>query len=330
MRGRGIWAALALALAGCGYPGDPLPPALNIPERVEDLRALQRGGRILVQFTAPRMTTDKLALKSLPPMELHAGRRGEGEFNTEAWAASAEILTMEPGEKTEVTLELPARQWARGEVVLGVRAVGPTGRRSGWSNLVALWVLPPLSRPEGLRGRATAEGVLLEWDAGEGPDGRGWRVFRKGADEQGFILLGTAAEASWLDRGIVYGRRYAYVLQAVAPAGESQAESEPGAPFAIEPRDTFPPAPPLGLTGIAGVNSIELAWERSPEEDLAGYQVWRAEGDGEFARLGDPVSTLSFSDSDLVSGRRYRYAIAALDLAGNESARSEAVEITAP
>jgi hypothetical protein len=332
MRGRGAWAVMAmmLALAGCGYVGDPLPPALNIPERVVDLRAVQRGDRLIVVCTVSPMTTDKLVLKGLPPLELYAGRRGEGEFNTDRWAATAEVMTQEPAAEAEVVLELPAEKWAEGEVVLGVRTVGPTGKRSAWSNLVSLWVVKGLEKPEGLRGSATEEGVYLQWAAGEGPDGRSWRVFRKGPEEQEFALLGKAGEASWLDRGIEYGRRYSYFVQAVAPAGDGEAESEPGGVLTVEPRDTFPPAAPAGLTVIAGVNSIELAWERSPEADFAAYQIWRAEGEGELARLGDPVSVLSFSDTGLVSGRRYRYALTARDQAGNESAKSEAVEITAP
>ena len=38
-----VAAAAAALLAGCGYIGDPLPPLLNIPARVTDLTAVQRG-----------------------------------------------------------------------------------------------------------------------------------------------------------------------------------------------------------------------------------------------------------------------------------------------
>ena len=40
--------------------------------------------------------------------------------------------------------------------------------------------------------------------------------------------------------------------------------------------DTFPPAVPVGLMAVAGVNSIELAWQRNTEDDFAGYQVYRS------------------------------------------------------
>lgn len=327
---RALWAVAALVLAGCGYPGDPLPPALNIPERIQDLRVLQRGNRLLVAFTAPLMTTDKLVLRQMPALELYAGPAPAGEFNADAWAATAESFTREAGGEAETLFDLPAAKWAGREIVIGARAIGPTGRRSAWSNLVIAAVVAPIATPGGLRARATPEGVFLEWNSGDAADGHGWRVFRKGPDEQEFTLLGRAAEPSWLDRAAAFGQRYTYSLQTVVPAGEQEAESEPGEPLTIEPRDTFPPAAPTGFTGIAGVNSIELAWERSPEADFAAYQIYRAEADGPLAPFGDPLSALSFSDTNIVSGRRYRYALAARDQAGNQSPLTEPIEITAP
>lgn len=328
---RRAWGAvLAVGLAGCGYPGDPLPPALNIPERIQDLRALQRGSRLIVAFTAPLMTTDQLVMKQTPALELFAGPAPEGEFDAGPWAATAECITREAGGEAEALFELPAQKWAGREIVLGARAIGPTGRRSAWSNLVVAAVVAPPPKPGGLRARATPEGVYLEWNAIDAPAGGGWRVFRKGPDEEEFTLLGRAAEPSWLDRAAVFGRRYTYTLQAVIPAGDLEAESEAGEPLTIEPRDTFPPAAPAGFTAIAGVNSIELAWERSPEADFAAYQLFRAEADAPLAPFGDPLSSLSFSDTNITSGRRYRYALAARDQAGNQSPLTETIEITAP
>ena len=78
------------------------------------------------------------------------------------------------------------------------------------------------------------------------------------------------------------------------------------------------------------MRSIELAWERSPESDLRGYRVYRAEKGGELAMLTDFVNTPAFSDRQIESGKTYVYAVAALDYAGNESARSATLEVAAP
>ena len=61
------------ALAGCGYPGEPLPPALNRPNRVVDLSAVERGEKIVIHFTLPAKTTEGLPVKQNPDIELRLG-----------------------------------------------------------------------------------------------------------------------------------------------------------------------------------------------------------------------------------------------------------------
>src|SRR5450432_2546421 len=80
-------AAAALLLAGCGYVGDPLPPLANIPARVSDLAAMQRGGRIIVQFTVPAKTTEGHLIPPPVHLDLRAGTAVQFEENQ--WAAGA-------------------------------------------------------------------------------------------------------------------------------------------------------------------------------------------------------------------------------------------------
>ena len=78
---------------------------------------------------------------------------------------------------------------------------------------------------------------------------------------------------------------------------------------------------------------MRLAWNASPEGDVALYAVYRAEGAGAFIRIAtlQPITTL-YTDRDVQSGRTYRYAVTALDRArkANESARSDEVTVTVP
>ena len=59
-----------LIAAGCGYVGDPLPPALNIPERVRDLSVEEVGGKLIVSFTQPKLTTEALPVRELEAPDL--------------------------------------------------------------------------------------------------------------------------------------------------------------------------------------------------------------------------------------------------------------------
>src|ERR1017187_3083499 len=53
----------ALFVAGCGTPGAPQPPSLNLPDRVEDLAAVRTGVTVSLTWTMPKKNTDKLLLK---------------------------------------------------------------------------------------------------------------------------------------------------------------------------------------------------------------------------------------------------------------------------
>ena len=61
--GREALLGMLFSLAGCGYIGNPQPPALDIPSAVIDLRAAEDGDRVLVEFTIPMLTTEGLPLK---------------------------------------------------------------------------------------------------------------------------------------------------------------------------------------------------------------------------------------------------------------------------
>src|SRR5438270_3527144 len=51
-------------LPGCGTPGAPQPPSLNLPDRVQDLSATRAGNQVALSWTMPRRNTDKLPLKA--------------------------------------------------------------------------------------------------------------------------------------------------------------------------------------------------------------------------------------------------------------------------
>lgn len=326
---RASFFVLCLALAGCGYPGDPLPPALNIPVKVSDLHGGQHGSNIVLRFTPRFETTDGLILKTLGGIDLRGGPRPDGEFSHDAWATGATKLPVVETSDESVTVEVPAGDWRGREILFAVRTLGPTGRASDWSNIVHLRIVEPLARPTGLAASNDGKGIALSWDAGMARDGATWRVYRATGAEAP-LLLGRADAPKWLDQTTTYGTPYSYFVQRAAPGGDAEAESEPSERVSITPLDEFPPAPPSGLRVFTGVNTIELVWDRNIEADFAFYQVWRAVGDGAMEPAGDKRTLPSFSDTALESGKRYRYAVTSIDTTGNESKPCAPVEISAP
>jgi hypothetical protein len=95
--------------------------------------------------------------------------------------------------------------------------------------------------------------------------------------------------------------------------------------------DTFPPSAPSDLVAVSVPGGINLIWEPSETDDVAGYVVLRGEaGSATLTPLTtDPVTTPAYRDDKVVSGVRYIYAVVAVDRAGNRSDESNRVEETA-
>ena len=314
-------AAAALLLAGCGFVGDPLPPLANVPPRVSDLAAIQRGGRIIVHFSVPARTTEGHPVPPPVRLDLRAGTADRFEENE--WAAAARQIPPGALENGIARYEIPAADWAGKEVIFGVRVEAGNGKQSGWSNLVVVPVVAPPEKPNPVAPVVTEQGVHLTWQ-GRGSE---FRVLRK-IDDGDFATVATVKTPEWTDTGIEFGKRYRYLIQSIVDLGNSkQAESDLSAEASVVPRDIFPPAAPKGVQASNAPNSIELSWERNTEEDLNGYRVYRAEGNGALEKIADVSVVPSYSDRKVEHGKTYRYAITAVDQAGNESPRSATVEV---
>ena len=320
----GFYALLAGGwLTGCGYPGEPLPPALNRPMAVRDLAAVERGDKIVIHFSVPQRTTEDLPVKGAPDLEVRIGPKPEGNFDAAVWERNSERI---PTADIHVSgamasVEIPARPLYGKTVVVGVRVHGPGGRDVGWSNLEGVQVVPALPVPEGLTAADAPDAVRLEWHAAA-PE---FRIYRKGPGDADFALTGNSEKPFFLDGSIEFGTTYRYFVQSVQKTNEKYAESEPSAEITFQPTDKFGPAVPAGLTAVPGTRTIELVWERSPEKDFASYRVYR---DGQ--KVADGQTAPAFSDRDVKPGVRYRYQVSAVDTAGNESALSGPVEAALP
>jgi fibronectin type 3 domain-containing protein len=306
---------LFIVLGGCGYVGDPLPPALNIPTPINDFRALEYGDNFLVEFTPPHLTTDGLPLRNPKAVELWIGE-SKSPFTPESWAAGAKKY-----ELTGDTREVPTKEWIGKDITMAVRVLGPKGRPSGWSNFVVMNAGAPLEAPRELKVENVAPGVALSWK-GSGPHYRIFRAIGDGIPER----FAETDQPQYTDDTTQYGMRYRYLVQAIAQETRQSlaAESQP-----ITPEDKFPPAVPGALTAVAGVNTIELVWTRNAEPDFKGYNVYRGEGTAALQKIASLLEVPNFTDSKVEAGKRYRYAITAVDLLGNESAQSNTAEALA-
>ncbi len=91
--------------------------------------------------------------------------------------------------------------------------------------------------------------------------------------------------------------------------------------------ETVAPTPPAALKATAQSASILLEWEASPEDDVDGYILLRADAeDGEWNTIARKVKSTKFLDNSCKQGHRYAYRVKAIDRSENQSEPCEAVE----
>jgi hypothetical protein len=133
---------------------------------------------------------------------------------------------------------------------------------------------------------------------------------------------------------VEFDRERCYAIGAVRGAGPGAAESAPTARRCVTPVDVFPPEPPTGLSAVASEGAISLIWEASPDLDVWGYVVLRGtSADATLLPLNTaPAIETQFTDTTVMPGTRYVYAVVAVDSrlpVPNESVESARIEETA-
>jgi hypothetical protein len=296
-----------------------MPPLVNIPLPVTDLAALQRGNRIIVQFTPPAKTTEGMPMKA-PQLDLRIGAGSGADWERDAKPVPAPA----PASATVVRYEIPIAEWTGRNVTIGARTSVRTNKYSAWSNFVTMEVVPAPPAPELAEPEATAKGIRLTW---QGPGGD-FRVFRREEKEKTFTPQALVSANEWVDPAAEYGTPYTYMVQRIVKLQDREAESELSQERTITAKDTFAPEPPSGISASSSPNSIELSWEGNAEPDIAGYRVYRAAPGAEFEKLAETPPVPHYSDAAAEPGKTYRYQITAFDRTGNESSRSAAAEAT--
>lgn len=345
-------AGLGLALAACGAPGDPVAPRPIVPEVVTDLAARQSGESVVLTFTLPDRSTEGERLAAIPQVEVYrtllpgnalpeAGHLPVSPRYTvpaavvDTYLQDGRVVFTDPWTPEDLAAH------AGEQAVYRVRTRASRRRASEGSNLAWLRVYPVPQPVSDLRAQVTQDGVELEWSppgrttsGGVLPSLGGYRVYRADVPGQAegdaagrLALLAVTPSPSYRDTQFAFGRTYVYTVRSVAQYAADPVESSDSNALRVTPRDTFPPAAPTGLVLVSvpatpeAPAEIQLSWAMNAEADLAGYHVYRSEGDDtRGARAnGDLLLVPTFRDTHLAAGRRYTYRITAVDRTGNES-----------
>jgi hypothetical protein len=346
-------AASILNLSGCGTPGAPQPPSLKLPALVTDLSAVRAGNQVTLTWTMPRRDTSKVALKGDVAVAICRQEASNP-------CISAGTGSGDPGSKGTFIDPLPPAlaNGAPRALTYFVELKNHHGRSAGQSNPAVVLAGEAPAPVISLSVAPNKEGVALHWTAGPGT--QSIRLYRKlisapapqkkqdsgplaaPKEPAEITLLVDSDTGRALDSAVQFNSAYEYRAQRIArvPNGDSTLElgGEISSPIRITVEDTFPPTVPAGLAAVATAASattpaaIDLNWLPATDRNLAGYVVYRREGEGEWQRISpaQPVIGPAFHDAEVQPGHTYQYAVTSISPTGHESDKSAEAEETVP
>ncbi len=157
----GLAVGLCALLSGCGTPGAPQPPSLNLAAPIEDLSAIRTGDHVALTWTMPRRNTDKTALNANVAVRI-CRREGSGTCDR-----VGSDLSVAPGKPGSFTDALPG-SLTSGEaraVSYFVELRNKKGRSAGLSNAATVLAGESPRPVEGLKAEMHKQGVVLSWTA---------------------------------------------------------------------------------------------------------------------------------------------------------------------
>lgn len=171
------FAGICVLLSGCAQTGPPLPPSLELPRTVTDLRAVRKGNRVTLTWSQPTLTTDRQSVRYFGFTRICR------TFEAEMKDCGFPIAQLAPPPSTRQRSATTAasrtyidtlppeleKQHVTGEVTYAVEIPNRDGRSAGLSNRVQVAAAPAFPPPGNFSAQVTAGGVVLSWDGMEEP-----------------------------------------------------------------------------------------------------------------------------------------------------------------
>lgn len=341
-----------LMFTACATIGPPQPPSLELPKPPADVRAARKGDRVILTWTVPTVTTDRQSVRSAGPTRICRGLEAVlTQCGVPVGEAGARPSSGVPSSKQKVAGSYTDSLYRQlqsdnpsGFITYAIEVLNAGGRGAGLSNEVRVSLVRTLPPPRDFAARVTGQGVVLAWTNDIRPANPQpsihylYRIYRKQEGSQQETVVsevpaGGAPDLTLTDANIEWEKTYEYraeTVTVIAPENqpEVQVEGDDTPEIKVFAHDVFPPAVPSGLQAVASgpgqTTFIDLLWAPVPDVDLDGYNVYRHEEGAAPVKVNAAlVKTPAYRDAVVVSGNSYVYSVSAVDVRGNESARSE-------
>ncbi len=343
-----------LACLSCGKRKPPLPPIERVPQRVE-ISGFQRGNKVNLTWIMPARNASEGSILKIVRADIY--RLAEPLNSTltlseEEFASQSTLISTIPISDKDFKLNkisyIDTLEFAGQMIRLryAMRFVNASGQKAAFSNFL---LIEPTARvadiPTFLSNQITEFGIILNWKSPEtNVDGTkpanvlGFNIYRSESEKETAKLLNDSPlkQTEFIDKSFEFGRNYFYFIRSVSLGNNAEpVESLESNIVNVLPKDIFPPNSPGSITIAAAPNNLSIFFASNIEKDIKGYSIYRSTERNlplpEWKNLTSELLTSNtFQDTNVESGKIYYYYLTATDTAGNISLPSEIISETAP
>lgn len=149
--------------------------------------------------------------------------------------------------------------------------------------------------------KAAASGITLKWKAAS--EAKKYYVYRKTASGA-YAKLAETTGVQWTDKTALSGMMYTYTVAYVGPDGSISAYTEKGL-------SAMRMAATTKVTVSNAAKGMKITWKAV--SGITYYQISRKKSGGSWKTIKTGVGGVSYTDTGVSSGKKYRYRVRAID-----------------
>lgn len=324
----------SLTLGGCGYKNPPVPPDTVVPVAVNDLRYSVDESGLTLNWSYPVKNVSGDDLTEIGSFELFRADVAVEDYCGTCPIPFGEPIEVDGGLTSDPEKGVRQASYKSALLRSGHKYFFKVRSRTSWwadsedSNIVSFVWHVPAEAPAGLMAEAQDSLITLAWmpvttmtdgkELGDMPV-----VYQVLRSENGsaFAPVGEPLDqTNFKDTRVINGKSYSYKVQSIMVVeDDSKVEGGISEAVAASPVDMTPPVVPAGVAAIASGDTIKVVWDKSSDQDVASYRIYRRTADQKKPQLIGEVKAIYtiFVDENVPAGKRVYYSVTAVDSSKN-------------